>query len=372
MPQIERDVPLAPRTTFGVGGPARFFTVASSTAEIEAALGWARSERVSSFILGGGSNLVVSDAGIDALVIQITSRGLSIDRRGGLAIVDVAAGEIWDELVAAVVAEGFAGLECLSGIPGAVGATPIQNVGAYGQEVSETIQSLTAIDRETGERVTINASECAFGYRDSAFKHAWHQRFVIAEVRFALRIGGAPSLRYAELQRALVDEDLSLAAVRAKVVELRRAKSMVLDPADENGKSAGSFFMNPIVDTEVADRVEQLARDSGLLGRKTTAAGEASKPEWMPRFLAGEGKTKLAAGWLIERAGFKRGSERGSVGLSTKHALAIVNRGGATAADILAFAREIQDGVESRFGVRLHPEPELVGFPSEATSRHGH
>ncbi len=367
MPQIDRDVPLAPRTTFGVGGPARFFTVASSTDEIEAALGWARSERVSSFILGGGSNLVVSDAGIDALVIQVTSRGLSIDRRGGLAIVDVAAGESWDELVAAVVAEGFAGLECLSGIPGAVGATPIQNVGAYGQEVSETIQSLTAIDRQSGERVTIAASECAFGYRDSAFKHAWHQRFVIAEVRFALRVGGAPSLRYAELQRALVDEDLSLAAVRAKVIELRRAKSMVLDPADENGKSAGSFFMNPIVDTEVADHVEQLARENGLLGR-TTAAGEAPKPEWMPRFLAGEGKTKLAAGWLIERAGFKKGSERGSVGLSTRHALAIVNRGGATAADILAFAREIQDGVEARFGVRLHAEPELVGFVPTAAS----
>lgn len=362
MPHIERDVPLGPRTTFGVGGPARYFTVASSTAEIEAALTWARSERVASFILGGGSNLVVSDDGLDALVIQVTSNGLSIDRQGGLAIVDVAAGESWDALVATVVAEGFAGLECLSGIPGAVGATPIQNVGAYGQEVGETIRSLVAIDRESGERVTIAAEECAFGYRDSVFKHAWRQRFVIAEVRFALRVGGAPALRYAELQRALVDDDLSLAVVRAKVIELRRAKSMVLDPSDENGKSAGSFFMNPIVETAVADRVEQLARESGLL-RRTEAAGEPSKPEWMPRFLAGDGKTKLAAGWLIEKAGFVRGTSRGNVALSTKHALAITNRGGATAADIVRFAREIQAGVEARFGVRLHAEPELVGLP---------
>ena len=352
MPHIERDVPLGPRTTFGVGGPARYFTVASSTAEIEAALQWARSERVESFVLGGGSNLVVSDAGLDALVVHVTSRGLSIDRQSGLAIVDVAAGEIWDELVATVVAEDLAGLECLSGIPGAVGATPIQNVGAYGQEVSEAIQSLVAFDRETGERVTIAAAACAFGYRDSVFKHGWRQRFVIAEVRFALRIGGAPALRYAELQRALVDEDLSLelslARVRAKVIELRRAKSMVLDPADENSRSAGSFFMNPIVETAVADRVEQVARDGGH--------------EQMPRFWAGDGKTKLAAGWLIERAGFTRGTERGRVGLSTKHALAIVNRGGASAADIVALAREIQDGVADRFGVQLHIEPELVGF----------
>ena len=362
-PAIERDVPLAPRTTFGVGGPARFFTVASSTAEIEGALAWARREGVSSFILGGGSNLVVSDAGLDALVIQVTSRGLSIDRQDRVAIVDVAAGEIWDELVGSMVAEGLAGIECLSGIPGAVGATPIQNVGAYGQEVGETIQSLVAIDRETGERADIAASACAFGYRDSIFKHAWHQRFVIAEVRFALRVGGAPALRYAELQRALVDEELSLARVREKVIELRRAKSMVLDPADENGRSAGSFFMNPIVETAVADRVEQIARDAGLL-RRAKAAGEPWQEESMPRFWAGDGQAKLAAGWLIERSGFTRGTARGRVGLSTRHALAIINRGGATAADIVAFAREIQDGVEARFGVRLRPEPELVGVPA--------
>jgi UDP-N-acetylmuramate dehydrogenase len=352
MPHIERDVPLAPHTTFGVGGAARFFTIASTAAEIEGALAWARSERVPSFVLGGGSNLVVSDAGIDALVIRITSKGKTIQRRGATAVVDVAAGEIWDELVAAVVAEGFAGLECLSGIPGAVGATPIQNVGAYGQEVSETIESLVAVDRETGERVSIAAAECEFGYRDSVFKHAWRQRFVIAEVRFALVVDGPPALRYAELQRALVDEELSLAAVRAKVIELRRAKSMVLDAADENGKSAGSFFMNPIVETEIADRVEQLAREGGAL----------REGESMPRFWAGDGKAKLAAGWLIERAGFTKGTSRGNVGLSSRHALAIVNRGGATAADIVRFAREIQAGVETRFGVRLHPEPELVGL----------
>lgn len=353
MPHIERDVPLAPRTTFGVGGPARYFTTVTSTLEIEAALRWAKQEGVGTFLLGGGSNLVVSDAGIDALVMHVTSLGVRVQQAGGVATVSAAAGEIWDDLVARVVADGFAGLECLAGIPGAVGATPIQNVGAYGQDVSETITSLVAIERATGERVTIAASECAFAYRDSIFKREWHQRFVIAEVDFALRVGGPPAIRYAELERALSHAAPSLAQVRAKVIELRRAKSMVLDAADENGKSAGSFFMNPIVANDVAAGVEQVARELGVLRADET----------MPHFAAGEGRTKLAAGWLIERAGFAKGAARGNVGLSTRHALAIVNRGGASATEIVDFAREIQDGVEGRFGVRLHAEPELVGFP---------
>jgi UDP-N-acetylmuramate dehydrogenase len=349
---IERAVPLAPRTTFGVGGPARYFTTVTSTLEIEAALRWAKHEGVATFLLGGGSNLVVSDAGIDALVIHVASRGVRVEEARGVATVSAAAGEIWDDLVAFVVGKAFAGLECLAGIPGAVGATPIQNVGAYGQDVSETIRRLVAIERATGERVTIAASECAFAYRDSIFKRAWHQRFVIAEVDFALRIGGAPAVRYSELERALPSVNPTLAEVRSKVIELRRAKSMVLDAADENGKSAGSFFMNPVVANDVADGVEGVARELGVLG---TA-------EAMPRFPAGEGKTKLAAGWLIERAGFKKGTARGNVGLSTRHALAIVNRGGASANEIVDFARFIRDGVEARFAVRLHAEPELVGF----------
>jgi UDP-N-acetylmuramate dehydrogenase len=298
-------------------------------------------------VLGGGSNLLVADRGFDGVVLRARIEDLALEERPERVLVTAGAGYPWDRLVAITTDRGWAGLECLSGIPGDVGATPIQNVGAYGQEVSETITEVRAIDRVSREARVFPAEACGFGYRDSVFKRELKDRFVITDVTFALRPGGAPAVRYAELERALASESApSLARVRETVLALRRAKSMVLDPKDENGKSAGSFFMNPTLDAGGLERV--------LASGKTP-----------PRFDAGPGKTKVPAGWLIENAGFSRGFRVGNVGLSTKHALAVTNRGGATAAEIVAFAKRIRDGVREAFGVRLRPEPVFVGFAAE-------
>jgi UDP-N-acetylmuramate dehydrogenase len=250
------------------------------------------------------------------------------------------------------VARGWAGLECLSGIPGLVGATPIQNVGAYGQEVGETITRVDALERAGGRRVSFTNAECAFGYRMSRFKAADAGRFVVVAVTFRLRPGGAPAVRYAELARALEgDPAPRLAEVRETVIALRRRKSMVLDDADPNARSVGSFFMNPVVPAAEAEAVESRVRSAGVLG-----ADEA-----MPRFPAGDGHVKLSAAWLIERAGLRKGHGDGRVGLSTNHTLAIVNRGGATGAEVAAFARSVRARVRDQFGVTLHPEPVFVG-----------
>lgn len=330
-------VALAPRTTLGLGGPARFYVKAADDAALIEALEWARSESVEARVLGGGSNLVVADAGFDGLVIEMAQRGLQID--GGH--LTAAAGEDWDELVARCVAEDLAGVECLSGIPGRVGATPIQNVGAYGQEVSQTIERVRVLDRESLEQRTLSPDECEFGYRDSMFKRT-PGRYVVLEVTFALTPGGAPLLAYAELQRALDgDAAPALAKVRETVIALRRRKSMVLDPADPNGRSAGSFFTNPIVAPAVADRLVE------------------ASDEPVPRWPTDDGRVKLAAGWLIERAGMTKGARRGAVGISTAHALALVHHGGGTTAELLALADEVRDAVEARFGVRLVREPTL-------------
>jgi UDP-N-acetylmuramate dehydrogenase len=308
-------------------------------------------------VLGGGSNALVADAGVDALVLCPAIRGVrALDE----ASVEVGAGEPWDPFVERAGLERLAGVECLSGIPGLVGATPIQNVGAYGQDVSETIARVHAVDRRTGEVTVLDAGACEFAYRDSVFKRALRDRVVVTRVVFSLRPGGAPAVRYAELERALAREGLTaptLADARRVVVGLRRAKSMVLDPADENRRSAGSFFTNPILDDDA------LAAALARIG----AASVLGPGESIPRFAADDGRgTKLAAAWLIERAGFAKGTTDGRVGLSTKHTLAIVNKGGATAAEILAFARRVQLGVRARFGVTLRPEPVLLGFSADA------
>lgn len=346
--------PLAPRTTLGVGGRARYYVEVSSEEGVREALAFAREGALSVLPLGGGSNLLVRDEGFDGLVIRPLLKGISRISRadeGGYAVVAAAAGEVWDDLVAWSVANDLAGIECLSGIPGEVGAAPMQNIGAYGQEVAEVITEVRGIDRATGAVVTLGAGECGFGYRDSVFKRALRGALVITEVTFRLRAGGAPKVRYAELVKAVAERGLdnpTLAEVRERVLALRRGKSMVLDPADKNRHSAGSFFTNPVVDLDTWRRVEERAR--GAL-----AAGEV-----MPSFDAGAGKRKLSAAWLIDRAGMKRGFGEGRVGLSTRHTLAIVNRGGATAAEVLAFAAEVTRRVEERFGVTLTPEPEIV------------
>jgi UDP-N-acetylmuramate dehydrogenase len=340
-------VPLAPYTTLGVGGPARWFVEAGDEAALLSALAWAQSHGVPLRVLGGGSNLVVADDGVEALVVRLMLRGIDAHETGGAVEVTAAAGEPWDDFVRLTVERGWAGLECLSGIPGLVGATPLQNVGAYGQEVSDTITRVRALDTRRTAMIDVPAAECGFAYRDSAFKRREPGRYVVVAVTYRLTPGGAPALRYADVDRHLAERGLRaprLSDVRESVLAIRRAKSMVIDPADPNRRSCGSFFTNPIIAAEALGEVERRAGDAG-----------------MPRWPQADGRVKLSAAWLIEHAGFRRGQREGPVGLSTRHALAIVAHDGARAADVLAFARRVQDGVEARFGVGLTPEPVYWG-----------
>jgi UDP-N-acetylmuramate dehydrogenase len=336
-------VPLAPLTTLGLGGPARHFVAAPDDETLVEALRWADARGLPVLVLGGGSNLVVGDAGFDGLAIQVATRGVAFGEAGR---VTAAAGEPWDALVAATVGRELAGLECLSGIPGLVGATPIQNVGAYGQEVAETIRAVRVVERGSWRVHDLSPEACGFGYRDSAFKRD-PERFVVLGVTFGLRPGGAPTLRYRELADAVKARELpTLAETRQTVLALRAAKSMVVRDEDPNRRSVGSFFTNPIVS----------APDGAAVAERSGAA------DAMPRWPAPDGRVKLSAGWLIERAGFVKGLRRGSVGISSAHALALVHHGGGTTVALLTLAREIRDGVRARFGVTLVPEPTLVGI----------
>jgi UDP-N-acetylmuramate dehydrogenase len=342
-------VPLAPRSTLGLGGPARYFVEAVDEPGVAEAVAWAARRGVALYVLGGGSNLVIADAGVDGLVLKVSLRGVSSRERDGAVELTAAAGEPWDDLVDHAVQRGWAGIECLSGIPGLTGATPIQNVGAYGQEVSETVTAVRALDLAARQVVTLGREACGFAYRDSTFKSRAPGRYVILAVTYRLRPGGAPAVRYAELARHLEDRGLglpTLADVRASVLAIRRAKSMVLEAADPNRRSCGSFFVNPRVTPEEAARVEALAGDPG-----------------MPRWHEADGRVKLSAAWLIQQAGFQRGEADGAVGLSTRHTLAIVAHAGARAADVVRFAQRIRGRVEERFGIRLAPEPVFWGFP---------
>ena len=316
---------LAPLTTLRLGGPAARVVEARSEDElVEAA-------RDAALILAGGSNVVIADEGIPGTVVRILTSGV---QRDGTRLT-VAAGEDWDTLVAQTVADGLQGFECLSGIPGSVGATPIQNVGAYGQEVSETVESVRVFDRATGEIVDMPPAACGFGYRTSVFKY--HDRRVVLSVTFRLRESSESGpLTYAELARTLeipLGGRAPLADVREAVLALRRRKGMVIDAADPDSVSAGSFFTNPIL---------------------------AGAPPGAPTWPEPDGRVKTSAAWLIEQAGFHRGYGNGRVGISSKHTLALVNRGGATTAELIALAREIAAGVRERFGIDLHPEPVLV------------
>jgi UDP-N-acetylmuramate dehydrogenase len=350
--EIRDDVPLAPLTTLELGGRARHFVDAADDAAILEALRWAESRRLPIAILGGGSNLVVADAGFSGLVIRIGTRGRRFERGNSQVALTATAGEPWDDLVAETVARDLAGLECLSGIPGRVGATPIQNVGAYGQEVADTIRSVRVLERGTLQIRELAPADCAFAYRDSRFKRE-PERFVVLAVTFDLRLGGAPTLRYRELSEALAGTAKpSLSEVRRAVLALRRKKSMVLAEDDPNRRSVGSFFTNPIVSLAEAADVAARARTAGVLANGTE----------MPRWPADGGRVKLSAGWLIERAGFIKGLRCGPVGLSSAHALALVHHGGGSAGALVDLAREIRDTVRTRFGVTLVPEPTFVGL----------
>ncbi|MBA3465216.1 MAG: UDP-N-acetylmuramate dehydrogenase [Deltaproteobacteria bacterium] len=345
-----RDVVLAQRTTLGLGGPARRFAKAETIDQLTDALASAGDDPV--LVIGGGSNLVVRDGGWPGLAIQIAIPGVTIrEGDGDHAIVTAFAGVVWDDLVAQMVDAKLSGVECLSGIPGLVGATPMQNVGAYGQEVADTIVLVRVLDRQTGEIESFEPAACGFAYRTSVFKGS--ERWVVLEVRFRLaRSSESAPIRYAELSRALgVPEGgrAPLARMRETVIALRRGKGMVVDPGDPDSRSAGSFFMNPIVDASTLSALE--AR---------LPAGTA-----LPKWAAPDGKTKLSAGWLIERAGFVKGTSRGNVGISSKHALALVTRSGATTRELLALAAEIQAGVKTQLGIDLVPEPVIVGADKE-------
>lgn len=344
-PDIQRDVPLAPLTTLELGGPAKYFARAESEQAVREALRWAADEGLPSAILGGGSNLIVPDEGYEGLVIHMALA--EIDFRDG-GSVDVGAGVPWETVVDGAVSRGWAGLECLSGIPGTTGATPIQNVGAYGQDVAEVIDRVRVLRRDTLRFEELAPEDCDFGYRDSLFKRE-PDRFVVCAVRFGLRPNGLGAVRYAEVHER-VGTHAALADIRRAVLELRRSKSMLIDPNDPNHRSAGSFFLNPIVTAAQAGRlVEQAVRENLV-----------ATPADVPRYPAGEGKAKLAAGWLIERAGIAKGARRGAIGVSPTHALALVHYGGGTATDLLAFADEIRARVHDRFGIDLEREPRLL------------
>jgi UDP-N-acetylmuramate dehydrogenase len=338
-------VPLAPCSTLGVGGIARWFAHARTADEIAGAHHWATERQMDLFVLGGGSNLVIADAGFEGLVLRVALGGVVVAERGTTTSVRAGAGESWDDVVSTAVARGLAGVECLSGIPGSVGGTPVQNVGAYGQEVKDTIESVTVFDRQSAASATLSNEECRFAYRMSRFKREDADRFIVCDVTFALR-PGPPTLTYADVVRHFERRGIhtpTLADVRAGVLEIRRRKGMVLDAADPDTRSVGSFFMNPVLPSAVHAR---------LAGPDGPAPG----------FILPDGAVKVPAAWLIEQAGFDKGSGTGRVGLSTKHPLAIVNRGGATASEVVEFAVRIKKQVEDRFGVSLRPEPVFVGF----------
>jgi UDP-N-acetylmuramate dehydrogenase len=345
-------MPLAPLTTLGLGGPAQFFAEITDASDVANALRWAKERNLPVFILGGGSNLVVADEGFPGLVLHMRTRGTRWTQAGSEVRVEVQAGETWDDVVAQAVLRNAAGIECLSGIPGTVGAAPVQNIGAYGQEVAETIRGVRILDRDMLEVRDLAPQDCEFGYRTSLFKYE-PRRFVILSVTFGLVPAGRPALRYAELASAFPGNvEPSLAEVRHTVLALRRKKSMVLDEADPNRCSAGSFFTNPIVSAEFAAKIAQHA----------VAAGFVQTPDEVPCFTLGDGRVKLAAGWLIERAGISKGFRVGSVGISSSHALALVHHGGGTTADLLRLALKVRTAVFDCFAIELAPEPVFLGL----------
>lgn len=346
------NTPLAPLTTFRIGGPARFFAEAKTVGDVEEAVEFARTQGLPLFVLGGGSNLVIADSGWPGLVLKIAITG--IDRRPGhddegRELFDVGAGESWDRFVSEAVMAHGAGIECLSGIPGSVGGTPVQNVGAYGQEVSQTIESVQVFDRKDGQVRELCNEACGFTYRSSIFNTTERGRFIILRVTYALSSGGEAHIEYADLKRHFAGRESrpNLAETREAVRHIRALKGMLIVPGDADCQSAGSFFKNPVLSEEQHEDLRERAVARGFT---------------VPSYPALEKNKKVSAAWLVEKSGFSRGYGFGHVGLSSKHALAIVNRGGASAAEVLALKEQIQQRVEDIWAIRLEPEPVMVGF----------
>lgn len=337
---------LSDLTTMGVGGRPKKYLEAVTDDDVRDAARLAQKEGLPLLPLGGGSNIVVADAGVDGVVMKMAMTGIELTHLGEQVFVTAAAGENWHDFAAQMTAEGFAGVECLGGIPGSVGATPIQNVGAYGQEVSKTIQSVRVLDTRTLEVSQIAAEQCHFVYRGSIFKSEEKDRFIVLAVTYRLLRNTEPTVRYGELKQVLGErhEPASLQEVFRTVLELRKQKSMVLDPGDENARSCGSFFVNAQVKAETIAHIAQVA-------------GEAP-----PQFPGEDGLIKVPSAWLIERAGLAKGTREKYAGLSTKHTLSIVAHEGALARDVVKFAQHVRRVVEDRFSVRLIPEPNFWGF----------
>ena len=345
---VQEHVPLAPLTTFRIGGPAHFFVEAKTTSEVAEAVSFARERDLPLFVLGGGSNLLVSDSGWPGMVLKIGIRGLERTVHEGKMLFHVGAGESWDEFVAQAVAADCAGVECLSAIPGSVGGTPVQNVGAYGQEVSETVESVQAFDLRDGQVRELCNEACGFSYRTSIFNTSERGRFIILNVTYALTSGGAPHIEYADLKRYFDGRPSpTLQEARDAVREIRARKGMLIVPGDPDCQSAGSFFKNPMLNEKQHEELSQRAAARGMM---------------LPSYPALEKNRKVSAAWLVEKAGFTRGYGSGHVGISGKHALALVNRGGASAAEVVSLKDEIQKRVKEIWGVRLETEPVFVGI----------
>lgn len=347
---IAENVSLAPLTTFRLGGPARFFVETTSLNDVREAVAFAKSRDLPLFVLGGGSNLIVADSGWPGLVLKVAIAG--IERRTGTldgkVLFDAGAGESWDRFVSHVVMAQCAGVECLSGIPGNVGGTPVQNVGAYGQEVSDTIESVEVFDLKDSQVRELCAEACGFAYRSSIFNTTERGRFIILRVVYALTPGGEPHLEYADLKRHFEGRETrpNLLEAREAIRHIRARKGMLILEGDPDSRSAGSFFKNPVLSEQQHEQLKNRASAKGLA---------------LPSYPALEQHKKVSAAWLVEHSGFARGYSLGSVGISSKHALALVNRGGATAADVIALKDQIQHRVEEIWNVRLEPEPVFVG-----------
>jgi len=358
---IQERVPLAPLTTLQVGGEARYFSEIKREDELREAVSFAKSRDLPLFILGGGSNLVIADSGWPGLVLRIGIGGITTpeldtatpaDAKSTAVLFSVGAGVNWDDFVAQAITQNCAGVECLSGIPGSAGGTPVQNVGAYGQEVSDTIESVRAFDLQRNISAILPKPACGFRYRTSIFNTNARGRYIILRVNYRLKRGGAPNLKYADLQnhfaaQLAAKKTPSLSETRDAVCAIRRSKGMLIVPGDEDCRSAGSFFKNPILTEEQFKALSDRAAAQSLA---------------IPSYPALDAQHKISAAWLVEHSGFSKGYVAGNAGISHKHALALINRGDAKASDIVALKEEIQSKVEAQWGISLEPEPVFVGF----------